>query len=107
MMPYAYAGLWAAAHSRREALLDFITRSGGLATLMDYRRIHDYDSDKLTDQYLDQADVKVRPWCASSGSCVGQAIILVDISLLMTRCYGGTCMHKLSKSCSLFSSLQT
>lgn len=53
------AGLWAAAHARREALLDYITRAGGLATLMDYRRTHDYDSDKLVDQYLNQPEVKV------------------------------------------------
>ncbi|KAK9839984.1 hypothetical protein WJX74_001476 [Apatococcus lobatus] len=52
------AGLWASAHARREALLDYITRAGGLATLMDYRRTHDYDSDKLVDKYLNQPEVK-------------------------------------------------
>lgn len=40
-------------------MLDYITRAGGLATLMDYRRTHDYDSDKLVDQYLNQPEVKV------------------------------------------------
>ncbi|KAK9864784.1 hypothetical protein WJX84_011664 [Apatococcus fuscideae] len=52
------AGLWPAAHGRRQVLLDYITRSGGLATLMDYRRTNDYDSDKLVDQYLNQLEVK-------------------------------------------------
>lgn len=62
-------GLWASAHSRREALLDYITRAGGLATLMDYRRTQDYDSDKLVDQYLNQPEVKVHLIILDLPSC--------------------------------------
>lgn len=65
-----WTGLWPAAHGRRQVLLDYITRSGGLATLMDYRRTNDYDSDKLVDQYLNQLEVKVMH-AAGPPTCLG------------------------------------
>ncbi|KAK9811811.1 hypothetical protein WJX72_010540 [[Myrmecia] bisecta] len=49
---------WKTAHERREELLEFISTSGGLATLLDMRRARDYDADQAVDRYLNLAEVK-------------------------------------------------
>ena len=52
-------GQWKEASRQRELLLAYLQRESGVGTLLDTRRIRDYDADNLVDQYLNLKDVQV------------------------------------------------
>eukprot|EP00887_Chlorella_sp_A99_P006994 scaffold2.g6994.t1 len=54
------AGLWALAHALRTDLLAFLARAGGVATMLDVRRLEEYDAGKTVDAYFNHPDVKAR-----------------------------------------------
>lgn len=56
----AQSGAWPEAHRQREVLLQYLTESSGVGTLLDHRRFRDYDADKNAERYCNQAPVKAR-----------------------------------------------
>lgn len=52
------AGAWQDAHLKREALLKFLCNVSGVATLLDVRRIEDYDGAHMVDRYFNLPRVK-------------------------------------------------
>ena len=72
------AGLWAEAHTAREALLGYLTAASGVGTLLDTRRARDYDPDLAVDRYLNQPAVQAR---AARTAQIMFMLRVVDLSL--------------------------
>ncbi len=53
------AGAWQTAWERRSDLLEFIRSAGGLGTMLNYRRLGDYDDNNLVERYLNDKGVQV------------------------------------------------
>ena len=68
MYAWHCTGAWAVASEQRAHLLTYIQNCSGVGTLLDYRRVRDYDADDSVSRYLNQGPVKVRaqPACSSS-----------------------------------------
>ena len=54
-----WAGQWKEASRQRELLLAYLQQQSGAGTMLDTRRLRDYDADALVDQYLNLKDVQV------------------------------------------------